>query len=124
MGKKVEVQISQIEPKPEAISSVALGILNILADLAIVASHGDIPRYGYNIDSNIVVISVKWGWLFGLMGLILGILGMKSIDKRLAISGITLSSIAFTIYMLLASYVASFVLGFLEIFPFNLIPYP
>jgi hypothetical protein len=119
VDKKV-IQIPQVEAKPEAISSVALGILSIVADVAILASHGHTPLYGYDIDSNIVLISVKWGWLFGVIGLILGILGLRSSYKKVAISGLVLSIAS----MLVNVPQAIWSLSFLQIFPFNLIPYP
>ncbi len=107
MIKNSTSQKTKPEPIPEAVSSVILGIVSILAVVAIIASKGNVPYRGFDIwdiDSNIILVSVKWGWLFSIIGLILGILGMKSSAKKLAISGIVLSAITLLINLPAALY--------------------
>ncbi len=107
MVKNHDTQKSKPDPIPEAISSVALGIIGILTVVAIVASRGEVQRYRWDIwdiDSNIILVSVKWGWVFSLIGLTLGILGIKSSAKKLAISGIVLSGITLLINLPAAIY--------------------
>jgi hypothetical protein len=95
-------QQSKADPKPEAITSLVLGIISILADLNIIA-----PVYfGISIDigtlsvmSDIAPYSLYGGWFFPTSGFILGILGLKSTKKKLAVTGIILSTIGFMAYM-------------------------
>ncbi len=51
MSDKATIQKPRVELKPEAIGSVILGIISILADIVIIATYGDIPYRGYNLEA-------------------------------------------------------------------------
>lgn len=123
MNKDSAAQKTKLEPIPEAAGSIILGIVGLLAVIVIIAMivmRIDIPSYGrdiWGVDNNIILVSLRWGWLFSAIGLTLGILGMKSSVKRLAICGIILSAVTLLINLLVA-------IGVREVFPFMLIHYP
>ena len=87
---------------PEAVSSIILGIMGLSAAITMLAmaisikNTGSTGYYAYDIwgvEYNLVSISLRWGWLFSLIGLILGIVGIKSPAQKLAISGVALSAV-------------------------------
>ncbi len=89
------------EPMPEAVSSLILGIMGLSAAITMVAMVVSAKTtghlyYGYDIwgvEYNLAAISLRWGWLFSVIGLTLGIMGIKSSFKKLAIVGIALSAV-------------------------------
>ena len=106
------------EPIPEVVSSLILGIISLLAVVVIVASqgsslHNTVVR---DVDDDIIITAVRWGWLFSIIGLTLGIMGIKSSVKKLAIYGIALSAVT----LLISLSVAVISQHIFEIFPFIL----
>jgi len=108
------------DAKPEALTSMGLAIMGILTDVVIITAYSGTNFYAYGIRDILVFTSVKWGWLFNVIGLTLGILGMKSSAKKFAISGIAVSAVTLPINLLAAMVARSF----REIFPFMFIHYP
>lgn len=88
------------DPKPEAISSLVLGVITVVAAVIMMADVYFDLRYrcfsalgGYMILV-ISMFSWFWGWLFAVVGLALGLMALKSRRRRLAITGTILSSMA------------------------------
>jgi len=119
--KRALNQQPKAEPKPEAITSLVLGIVSILAGMIIVIHYlqsesGLLPYDGGEIIGNIADVSIFWGWLIPMLGFALGIMGLKSVKKKLAITGIILSSIGLVTYIFLG-----YALGFISyVLPSNL----
>ena len=89
---------SKPDPKPEAISSTVLGVITVVAAVIMVADvYFDFLYFsalGRYIILVIRMFSFFWGWLFAMVGFALGLMGLKSTRRRLAITGIILSSMA------------------------------
>ena len=45
---------------------------------------------GWEIIVNVSGLFVFWGWLFAIVGIVLGIMGLKSVKTKLAIAGLVL----------------------------------
>ena len=89
MHKNPSEQQPRAGPKWQAISSLVLGIISILADVSIVSFYSS---------------PISWlfgGWLFATVGFILGIMGLKYTRKKLAIAGVVLSVIGFVAFVYL-----------------------
>lgn len=104
--KRASVQPLKFDPKPEAISSLVLGFLSVIAGLTIIIHYlqsesGVLPYDGGQIIEIIVEASIFWGWLVPLLGIALGIMGLKSVKKKLAIVGIVLSFLGLVTYVFL-----------------------
>lgn len=95
------------DPKPEALSSVVLGVITVVAAVIMVADFYFDLRYrcfsgwGGYIILVISMFSWFWGWLFAMGGLALGLMGLKSTRRRLAITGTILSSMALVIDLII-----------------------
>ena len=94
------------EPKWQGITSFVLGIIIILADSSIVISYSGILNTLSSgcyaaIIGFVSLCSLFTGWLFAIVGFILGIIGLKYIKMKLAIIGIILSTIGFGAYIYL-----------------------
>jgi hypothetical protein len=102
MSNNSNNQQPKAEPKAEAISSLILGIISILADLSMI-----VPVYfrisidigNLSVIDDIAPYSLFGGWFFPTSGLVLGIMGLKSTKKKLAITGIILSTIGLMAYI-------------------------
>jgi len=102
------------DPKPEAISSLVLGIITILlAIILVVAYFLNIlmvyvwgPWGAFTSLALIAGFSFYWDWLFSSVGISLGIMGLRSTKKKMAMTGIILSSVALVtdIYMYIVTY--------------------
>jgi len=99
----------KLDPKIKTSLSLLLGIISILGEAITFASFISFrfPPFWKNIvfQSEIVgwieVIVLFLGWLFPLLGIILGIIGLSSQKKKLAIIGILLSLIGLIGYVYL-----------------------
>lgn len=107
-------QHSKPDPKPEAIAALTLGTITIfLALILVVAYCLDIlmvyvwgPWEPFTLLAVIAGFSFYWDWLFSSVGVVLGIMGLKSTKKKTAMIGIILSSMALVIdiYMYILAY--------------------
>jgi len=81
---KMEInQKIKARPPWQAIASLVLGIISILAMVSILSIHASPTRWLFI------------GWLFAIVGFIFGIMGLKYARNQLAIAGIVLSVIGF-----------------------------
>jgi len=99
MSSNPSQQKSTADPKPEAISSLVLGVITIIAAAFLNYYFLELQYYYPSHWVEVIIMfiacfSLYWGWLFSIVGLTLGILGLKSVRKKLAIAGTVLSSIA------------------------------
>ena len=62
---------------------------------------------GWELIVIISGISFYFAWLFAIVGIVLGIMGLKSVVKKLAISGLVLSITSLTTYI----YMVTLVMG-------------
>jgi hypothetical protein len=83
-------QKTETGPKWQAITSLVLGIISVLAEVSIIT-----------FPSPIFIIWLYGGWLFAAVGFILGIMGLKYTRKKLAIAGVVLSVIGFVAFVYL-----------------------
>ena len=105
------------EPKWQAIGSLIFGVISILANAHNIIWFGKLSmQFGGRglgwlswlgtIDlalSNIGWLLLIGGWSFAAVGIVLGIIGLKYIKKKLAITGLVLSLVAFVSYAFLYS---------------------
>ncbi len=82
-------QQSKPDSKPEAVTSLVLGIISLFLNLSVVIYYlqseiGVIPYYGEDIIEFISDISFIWGWLIPILGLVLGIIGLIAVKNKLA----------------------------------------
>jgi hypothetical protein len=102
------VQRPRFNPKIKILLSLLFGIISILGEVITFASFISFrfPSFWKNIvfQSEIIgwigIIVLFLGWLFPLLGIILGIIGLRS-EKKLAIIGILLSLIGLIGYIYL-----------------------
>lgn len=91
MSNSQSHQQSKPDPKPEAVTSLVLGITSVLAAVSALIRAFDIfPTWWEPIES-ISGFYDYWGWLFAIVGIVLGIMGLKSVKNKLAIAGLVLS---------------------------------
>lgn len=55
---------------------------------------------------SILVVYFYWGWLFAIVGIVLGIMGLKSVKNKLAIAGLVLSVAGLVPYIYYAIVIA------------------
>jgi hypothetical protein len=84
-----------------------LGIIGTLAVVSILIWHFEILTVGWELIVIISGISFYFAWLFAIVGIVLGIMGLKSVVKKLAISGLVLSITSLTTYI----YMVTLVMG-------------
>lgn len=94
-------KICNKQPRAEAISSLVLGIISILANASIpvyrlVSESAVLPYNVERVTQYIPVVSVFWGWLIPILGFALGIMGLRSRKKNLAITGLIGTILSFT----------------------------
>lgn len=95
MESKLTIQQPKPASKGKAIASLVAGIISVISDMMLLTSfyfelplRGVIEQFAYFLFSLLIL-----GWIFPVLGLILGIVSLKSIKKNLAIIGIILSLI-------------------------------
>ena len=71
----------------------------MLVVVSILIWHFEILTVGWEIILNISGVSIYCGWLFPIVGIILGIMGLKSVEKKLAMVGLILSVICLVTYI-------------------------
>ncbi|MBN2463580.1 MAG: hypothetical protein JXB43_08310 [Dehalococcoidia bacterium] len=110
MNDNLTNQQPKAGPKWQAITSLVLGGISILADANIVITYSGIlngllggvyTEITGTICSILFLSSLFGGWLFAMVGLIFGIMGLKYTKRKLAIAGIILSVIGFVAYVYL-----------------------
>lgn len=104
MNSNSNSQQSKAEPKWQAITSVVLGIISVLAAVNIVTANFPTwsalwEAWDTPMISPIFIGPIFGGLLFATVGFILGIMGLKYTKRKLAIAGIILSVIGFVAFV-------------------------
>jgi len=98
-------QQQKVDHKGKVIGSLVFGGISIILNLILVVHYSRVLGEGLTgmIGAYLSFFSLILGWLFPIVGLILGILGLKSTKKKLAITGIILSLIGLAGYIYIFS---------------------
>lgn len=91
-------QQSKPAPKPEALTSMVLGIISILLDLRMVMHYLLKDSVGYHIEE----FWFLFGWLIPILGLVLGIMGLIPRSNKataIALVGAILSFVGLLTYI-------------------------
>lgn len=107
MIDQINPQFKSSNHKGRAIASLVIGIIDMIGEIIVFLSFisfrfpqfwRDVVFQSYSIGV-IVFLFLYLGWLFSILGIILGIFGFSSTKKGLALSGIIMSMVSLGAYI-------------------------
>ncbi|MFC2050091.1 hypothetical protein ACFLTN_02805 [Chloroflexota bacterium] len=115
------------DPTPEAVTSLVLGIISLVLNLSIVIYYlqweVEVLPYNYSRITALFFIadlSFIWGWLIPILGLALGIMGLRAMKHKLAKLALAGSILSFADLVIYACMVYIFELTwYVVILPFK-----